>query len=160
MEPTAELLDLPKEYGTPKVVLAWPVVREKLEAATVYWLATTRPDGRPHVVPRDGIWVDDALWYGGAEETIHHRNVQANRSVVVSIGEGLQAVIVEGEVPAAPQIDGAVAERLAKAQAEKYPQYGPASPEQFRGPGALMVRPRRVIAWTEYPTNATRFRFP
>ncbi len=159
MEPEAELLDLPKEYGTPKTVLSWSVVREKLEAAPVYWLATTRPDGRPHVVPRDGIWVDDALFYGGAQETVHHRNVQANPNVVVTIGEGLEAVIIEGEVPTEPRIEPELALRLAAAQNAKYPQYGKASPDQFRGPGALVVRPRRVIAWTEYPANATRFHF-
>jgi hypothetical protein len=159
VDPEAELLDLPKEYGTPKAVLEWSVVRQKLEAAQVYWLATTRPDGRPHVVPRDGIWVDDALFYGGAEQTVHHRNVRANRNVVATVGEGLEAVIVEGEVPADPRIEPELAARLAAAQSAKYPQYGKATAKQFLSPGALMVRPRRVIAWTQYPANATRFRF-
>jgi hypothetical protein len=54
-EPVAELLQLPKEYGTPEVVLKWEHVRARPADATHYWLATARPDGRPQVVPLDGI---------------------------------------------------------------------------------------------------------
>ena len=39
--------------------LAWPTVRQRLEQAARYWLVTTRPDARAHVVPVDGLWVDD-----------------------------------------------------------------------------------------------------
>lgn len=65
-EPIAELLELPKEYGRPEVALAWDDVRARLVAATQYWLATVRPDGRAHVVPLDGIWLDDPGFSGAA----------------------------------------------------------------------------------------------
>ena len=58
MPPTAELLDLPREYGRASRKLAWTTVRADLEGATQYWLATRRPDGRTHVVPLDGVWLD------------------------------------------------------------------------------------------------------
>jgi hypothetical protein len=66
MEPTAERIDLPAGYGTATTTMAWATVREKLEQAPRYWLVTTRRDGRAHVVPVDGIWLDEAWWYGGA----------------------------------------------------------------------------------------------
>ena len=47
MEPIAELLDLPKEYGSPKEPLAWGIVRAELERTRAYWIATVREDGRP-----------------------------------------------------------------------------------------------------------------
>jgi hypothetical protein len=28
-----------------------------------HWLATVRPDGRPHVMPVWAIWVDDAFYF-------------------------------------------------------------------------------------------------
>jgi hypothetical protein len=60
MEPTAEPIDLPQGYGKATTTMAWAVVRETLEQAPRYWLVTTRRDGRAHVVPVDGIWLDDA----------------------------------------------------------------------------------------------------
>ncbi len=47
MDPTAEPLDLPAAYGKVSSVLGWAGVRERLEKAERYWLATTRSDGRP-----------------------------------------------------------------------------------------------------------------
>jgi pyridoxamine 5'-phosphate oxidase-like protein len=158
VDPRAELLDLPKEYGTPKVPMAWTDAREILAEAHHYWFATVRPDGRPHLVPRDGLWVDDALYYGGGPETVHARNVAANPAVAFHVGTGLTAVIVEGEGGQA-EVDRALAERLAEAQG-KYRDYGyPQDPEMFLQGGVLTVRPRRALAWTSYPKDCTRFRF-
>ncbi len=74
-EPVAEKPDIPPEYGNPTKRLEWADVERKLEAASVYWIASTRPDGRPHVIPRDGTWLDGGLYYGGSLETVHHRNI-------------------------------------------------------------------------------------
>jgi nitroimidazol reductase NimA-like FMN-containing flavoprotein (pyridoxamine 5'-phosphate oxidase superfamily) len=61
-----------------------------------YWLATTRPDGRPHVVPLDGLWLDDAWFFGGSAETVKSRNLKANPRAVVHLDDSERAVIVEG----------------------------------------------------------------
>ena len=39
----------------------WAEARSRLEEAQFYWLATVRPDGRPHSVPVLAVWVDGAL---------------------------------------------------------------------------------------------------
>jgi hypothetical protein len=49
MEPVAQQLQLPAGYGTPTETLRWSDVRQRLEEAEQYWLATTRPDGRPRL---------------------------------------------------------------------------------------------------------------
>ena len=36
----------------------------RLRAAMVYWLATTRPDGRPHAMPVWGVLLGEVLWFG------------------------------------------------------------------------------------------------
>ena len=158
MNPLVEQLDLPRDYGSPSETLDWDDVRKELEEATVYWVASTRPNGRPHVVPRDGLWLDDTWYYGGSPDTVHNRNLVHNPHVVVHIGEGLEAVIVEGEshhLIASSDL----ATELANAQNRKYPQYGKAEPETYRTRGVLAVRARRVLAWTNLPVNATRFLF-
>ncbi len=97
MTPTAELLDLPKEYGRATRKLAWATVRAELERATQYWIATSRPHGRAHVVPLDGLWLDDVWYYGGSERAVHYRNVLANPDVVMHLPDPVKAVIVEGD---------------------------------------------------------------
>jgi hypothetical protein len=153
-----EQLDLPPDYGSPSETLVWDDVRKKLEEATVYWVASTRPDGRPHVVPRDGLWLDDTWYYGGSPDTVHNRNLKDNPSVVVHIGDGLEATIVEGQshhMIASPEL----ATELAAEQNRKYPHYGKAKPETYLTRGVFAVRAHRVLAWTNLPVNATRFLF-
>jgi hypothetical protein len=74
-EPRVEQQQLPTGYGTPRKKLKWPDVRTELEAPN-YWVAGTRPDGRPHVVPRDGLRLDNTWYYGGGPETVHNRNLE------------------------------------------------------------------------------------
>src|SRR5687768_7996686 len=97
-EPRVEQLDLPKDYGTPKKLLAWSDVSARIEKSFAYWLATTRPDGRPHVMPRDGIWLDNVLYYGGSPKTVHNRNLEKNPNVVMHLEDAQGATIVEGVV--------------------------------------------------------------
>jgi hypothetical protein len=97
MSPTAEQMVLPSGYGTPKEKLEWVSVNQMLVDAPQYWVASVPPDGRPHVVPRDGMWIDDPWYYGGGEDTIHNRNLRYRRLLTMHIGDGLEAVIVEGE---------------------------------------------------------------
>jgi hypothetical protein len=76
------------------------------------------------VVPVDGIWLDDAWWYGGSPGTLHQRNLEHDRRVVVHLEDTMAAVILEGSmervVPPAEQ-----AGRLKAASKAKY-GYGPA----------------------------------
>jgi general stress protein 26 len=109
------------------------------------------------VIPRDNTWLDGGLYYGGSTETVHHRNISNNSQVVVHIGDGQEAIIVEGAVeiekPTQQQ-----ASRLADESSAKYPLYGRMDPSMYMG-GVSVLRPRRVLAWTSFTENATRFRF-
>lgn len=158
-EPTVEQMSLPPGYGTPKKILEWAVVRKDLEDAPTYWVATTRPGGRPHVVPRDGIWFDDTWYYGGSPDTVHNRNLRGNPAAVMHIGDGMKAVIVEGEVgPAKAPLE--LARRLAEINNEKYAHYGMnTTAETYASGDYLALRARRVIAWTVLFEDATRFVF-
>ena len=157
-EPNVDKPEIPREYGNPTERLQWADVERRLESASVYWFASTRPDGRPHVVPRDGTWLDGGLYYGGSPETVHYRNVTHDPSVAVHIGDGHEAIIVEGDVEIEKKPTQAMAARLSDASFAKYPQYGRMDPRNYMA-GVSVVRPRRVLAWTSFTENATRFRF-
>ena len=160
MEPLVEQLDLPKDYGSPKKKLEWASVRTDLEEAPVYWVASTRPDGRPHVVPRDGIWLDDTWYYGGSPETVHNHNVEKNPAAAVHIGDGMKAIIVEGETHFV-KTSQEIAERLSEVNNVKYARYGMTStPETYTQGGTWALKAKRVIAWNILFEDATRFLFP
>ena len=156
-EPVVERPDIPPEYGNPRKRLEWSDVERRLESTTVYWIASTRPDGRPHVIPRDGTWLDGGLYYGGSPKTVHYRNITHNPHVVVHIGDGHEAIIVEGAIEIEKPTEE-MAARLSDASFAKYPQYGRLQPTVYMG-GVSVLRPRRVLAWTSFTENATRFRF-
>jgi hypothetical protein len=155
MEPVAETLSLPPSYGTPSVLLEWTVVEARLRDAAHYWLASVRPDGRPHTVPVDGLWRGDHLVFGGDPATVHHRNLLAITDVTVHLPDADAATIVEGvaerHTPVAIE-----AHDLARASREKYGYSPPAS--AFRE-GVWLVRPRVVLAWTALYRDATRYCF-
>jgi hypothetical protein len=153
MEVVARLLTLPKSYGTPHRVLAWEEVEQKLLKSKTYWLATTRPDGRPHTVPVDGIWLEGALYFGGDPATVHMRNLRSNPRAVVHTESGESPVIVEGTAkwyqPSHTEIG-----RLIEATQAKYGY--PASPDSFSA-GTWRLLPGSVLAWDVLYQDATRF---
>ncbi|MEV0616320.1 pyridoxamine 5'-phosphate oxidase family protein [Nonomuraea sp. NPDC050404] len=158
MEPLTEILHLPPGYRHQEqtTTLEWSQVLAKLAAAPRYWLATVRADGRPHVVPVDGVWVDDALYFGGSLETVHERNLRHSAVVSIHLDGADSAVIAEGRavrVHPAPE----EARRLAEATRAKYGyDFGP----DAYAAGCWALTPSRVIAWNALPADATRFTWP
>jgi pyridoxamine 5'-phosphate oxidase-like protein len=133
MEPTAERLALPHGYGEATTTLAWDAVRDRLEQAPRYWLVTTHPDGRAHVVPVDGLWLDDTWFYGGSPQTLHHRNLERNPRAVVHLEDTMAAVILEGSMQRmTPPSDPA--RRLSAASKQKYGYVPPRPTPRASGP--------------------------
>lgn len=156
MEPLTESIRLPPAYGTPSQLLSWQNVEKRLEQSMHYWLATTRPDGRPHVVPVDGIWRDGGCFFSGDPATVHERNLRANAHAIIHLDDSDSATIVEGLVERhAPAEDEA--ESLAAASRTKY-GYAP-SPKAYLD-GVWRLTPRTVLAWQVFHLDATRFHFP
>lgn len=90
---------MPDGYGLPETtdgLLSWDEVERRLVASKNYWLATVRPDGTPHSVPRWGVWVDGRFYYDGAPTTRHVRNVDKNPACTLTLESGTEVVIVEG----------------------------------------------------------------
>jgi Pyridoxamine 5'-phosphate oxidase len=146
-------------YGVPESeegMLPWGWAVERLEQARNYWVATTRPDGRPHAMPVWGVWLGDAFFFGSGRSSAKSRNLDANPEIVVHLESGEETVILEGN--AEPVIDGELERRVDEVYGPKY-DFTPDS--SGKADPWFVVRPRRVYAWTErgYPGNATQFDF-
>ena len=157
---------LPEGYGLPdndSGVLTWALVEERLVPSLHYWLATTRPDGRPHLVPRWGVWLEGRFWYDGAPSTRHARNLRANPHVALSLEDGREAVMVEG-VSEAVRVTatgaGELGDRIATAFG-KYAalDYSPTADSWAgeHGGRMRMITPHRAMAWFDFPKDCTRF---
>ncbi|TNM68520.1 pyridoxamine 5'-phosphate oxidase [Streptomyces sp. NP160] len=163
--PHAERPTMPEGYGLPETtdgVLEWAAVEERLVAAQHYWLATVRPDGRPHVVPRWGVWVDGRFWYDGAPTTVHARNLATNPACTLNLESGAQAVVVEGESRSARADADGLGARLAGAFVKYHDAgYSPGADAWAGedGGGLRVLVPRRALAWFSFPTDCTRFTF-
>jgi PPOX class probable F420-dependent enzyme len=146
-------------YGissAPEGLLPWSRVEERLSAARNYWVATTRPDGRPHVTPVWGLWVDGTFFFGGTPRSRKARNLAENPNVAVHPdSEGDVVVILEGVAEIVTDPAPALSERVATASTAKYGM-GSSDIE-----GSYAVRPRVVFAWLEsdFPNTATRWLF-
>jgi nitroimidazol reductase NimA-like FMN-containing flavoprotein (pyridoxamine 5'-phosphate oxidase superfamily) len=160
-EPRVDRPEIPAEYGIARATghVDWRHVEERLERARVYWIATVGAGGRPRVRPVDGMYVDGVIYVGGSLETRWIRDLAANPHVSVHLDslEG-DVVIVDGDAEVLRSNSDAFAERMAAASNAKYPEYG-MEPAQFKGPGPIAIRPRKVVAWTDFMKDPTRFRF-
>ncbi len=66
---------------------SWDMARERLanpEFQRTSWLATTRPDGRPHLMPVIGFWIDGAMHVVAGERTRKGRNLEANAACAIA----------------------------------------------------------------------------
>ena len=45
------------------VATDWDETRRALEDAELFWIATVRADGRPHVTPLVAVWLDYAIYF-------------------------------------------------------------------------------------------------
>lgn len=157
---------MPEGYGVPESeegMLEWAAVEDRLVASQQYWMATTRPDGRPHVVPRWGVWLDGGLYYDGAPTTVHVGNLHANPACTLHLEDGWEAVIVDGEAaPAEPpglELGGRIAAAMSGKYGAKGYEPGPDSWEGEAAGGLVRFTPMRALAWFDFPNDVTRFRF-
>jgi hypothetical protein len=158
--------EVPEGYGVPESddgLLDWATVEQRLVASTQYWMATTRPDGRPHVVPRWGAWIDGGLYYDGAPTTLHVRNLVANPACALHLEDGWQVVIVDGTAAPSEPPGLELGARIAAEIGRKYGERGYApEPDAWEGEGSgglVRFTPSRALAWFDFPTDMTRFRF-
>src|SRR5207249_11181718 len=68
-------------YGVPRSkrgLLPWKWAEDRLNKSRQYWIATTRPDGRPHVMVIWALWLDGMLYFSTGKESRKARNLAKN----------------------------------------------------------------------------------
>lgn len=147
-------------YGLPKSdekkgMLPWSWVAKKMAPCHTFWLATIHDhDGRPHIMPVWGVWLEDAFFFSTARKSRKGRNLAANALCTIANDDGKEAVIVEAS--ASELNDAAVLERVVAAYKKKYKM----DPTDMKEP-IFVARPRTVFAFIEktFPKTATRWNF-
>ncbi|MGH2343901.1 MAG: pyridoxamine 5'-phosphate oxidase family protein [Chloroflexota bacterium] len=163
-----EQTNLADIYGAEPI--PWSRALKQLEAgaAKSSWLATTRPDGRPHIAGVGALWVDGRLYFTSGAGTRKSRNLVENSHCAVSMSLPDLDLVIEGT--AAKVTNEATLARLA----ERYAAQGwPATVSDgaltapYSAPSAgpapwdlYVVTPVTVFGVsTVEPHGATRWRF-
>lgn len=107
--------------------LAWDRALERLEgewkqqappemggdaSPHTHWLATTRPDGRPHVVPIGAVWDGGHFYFTAGDGTRKAKNLAHNSQCVMTLAARGLDLALEGE--AKKVTDEAKLQRLAE----------------------------------------------
>jgi hypothetical protein len=79
-----------------KGLLPWSWASERLAKAHTYWVATTRRDARPHVMPVWGVWLDVAFCFSTGSQSRKARNLAENPRCVITCEVSEAQIIVEG----------------------------------------------------------------
>lgn len=120
-EPTPEQLSSPS--GTPLAALGWADVRTRLAEADDFLLATTDPDGRPHVVPVLGVWLEGTVCFVTFQQSRKARNLVRNNGCAVTVPGHDVDLVLEG---AAHLVRNAVRlQKVADLFPAKYPWWHP-----------------------------------
>jgi hypothetical protein len=136
-------------------LLDWSWARQRLERAHNYFLATTCPDGRPHLMPIWGVWLHDAFYFSTGRASRKARNLAANPACVITAENAAEAVIVEG---VAQEVGAAAFRKAGGPYKKKYgwkldPALGP----------LFLVRPTKAFGFIEkdelFTKTATRWEF-
>jgi nitroimidazol reductase NimA-like FMN-containing flavoprotein (pyridoxamine 5'-phosphate oxidase superfamily) len=148
---------------------SWEEAERALETAQLFWIATVRRDGRPHVTPLVAVWHDGALHFATGPEEQKGVNLETNRRVALTTGcngweEGLD-IVVEGEAERVTDATRLV--ELAKAWEAKWDgqwKYRPVADgfEHDESEGlayVFAVRPAKVLAFGKGPFSHTRHVF-
>jgi len=104
-------------------LLPWSYAEERLAASRNYWLATVRPDARPHVMPVWAVWHDGSLWFSSSLGSRKIRNLRANPHCVATTERADDPVVLEGTAEIVTDLD-VIADFLAHSNAKYEVDYG------------------------------------
>jgi hypothetical protein len=97
---------------------SWEMAQERLanpEVPGTHWLATTRSDGGPHLVPVIGFWIDGAMHVVAGEGTQKGRNLAADgRCAIGTSSTTLPSLDIVIEGVAQPLTDEDAVRRVAE----------------------------------------------
>ena len=135
----------------------WPAVSERIGRAELFWLATTRSDGRPHAVPIGGSWHEGRLYFNTSPRTVSARNIGARGPVCAHLESGQEVVIIEGMATrlAPDDVPDAVLDDYASKYGDPAHRPDPTDPEL----PWFAVEPAKVLFWLDEDMRNTAVRW-
>jgi hypothetical protein len=138
----------------------WSWALERVENSHNYWIATSRPEGMPHLMLVWGIWWQDAFWFSTGPRTRKAKNIAAHPHCVIGTEKADEAVILEGTVEEIK--DRTVWKQLIEIYNRKYGgDVGPLL--ESSGGSVFRVHPQVAFAQDEHAENfmesVTRWNF-
>jgi hypothetical protein len=137
-----------------KGLLPWKWAQGRLSKSRQYWIATTRPDGSPHLMIVWGLWMPDGFYFSTGRNSRKARNLAKNPHCVIASEDAAQAVIVEGSVETFDDANGL--KPLFAAYKKKYKV-------DVSGMGEPFYRLKPAVGFglveKKFPTTATRWTF-
>ncbi len=160
LTPTSSRPDVPAGYGIVAAdegrgLLPWSWADERLRGRYIWWLASTRPDGRPHLMPIWAVWVGEGVGFSTGSDSRKAKNIAGNSLVTIAPERGVESVIVEGEVVALPD----------ELRATFFAAYKAAYDFDMStmDEPVFMVKPTKVFGFIDeadgFPLSATRWTF-
>jgi PPOX class probable F420-dependent enzyme len=149
---------LPADQGSG--LIPWAEAERRLSVSHDYWVATVRPDGRPHVMPVWGVWLDGRVWFSSGLRSRKARDLAADPRCTLTTDDAQDPVVVEGS--AVQVTDPAGIAAFLEAMNAKYDA---GMTVDFLDPavnGSFAVRPERAFALShdDFVGSPTRWRFP
>ena len=71
-------------------------VQQRLQTEANIWVATVRPDGRPHLTPVWFAWHEDKLYACIQGKSVKAANIETNPQIVLALEDGSKVAICEG----------------------------------------------------------------
>jgi hypothetical protein len=138
-------------------LLPWSWALQRLRDAHSYWLASTAPDGAPHLAAVWAVWHADALWFSTGGRSRKAANLAGQPRCSLAPEHAAESVVLTGT--ARRVLDLVTLDTIQRAYAAKY---GDPFPDPADNP-LYAVAPHQVIAVIEgepeFTTRATRWRF-
>ena len=117
-------------------------VDERLRKEQIIWLATTRPNGAPHLVPIWYAWDGSKVYFATPPSTQKIRNIRQTLRVAISLPDGMNVVVLEGDAALADGTERQHARQLFK---EKYDwDFGEEADNLVVG-----VTPTKFLTWSQ-----------
>jgi nitroimidazol reductase NimA-like FMN-containing flavoprotein (pyridoxamine 5'-phosphate oxidase superfamily) len=140
-------------------LMTWAEAERRLTTSHDYWCATVRPDGRPHVMPVWGVWLDDRVWFSSSLRSRKARNLATEPRCTLTTDDALNPVVVDGVAERVTD-----AGRIAAFVDAVNAKYDADMTVDFQDPavnGTYAVRAVTVIAMThqDFTGSPTRWRF-
>lgn len=135
--------------------IQWRTVDLPLTATRSIWLATTRPDGRPHAMPVWFWWDGRDIYFITGRSTQKARNLAHQPWAIVHAGDGDDTIILEG--PTEIVTDRDELRHVDEQYRQKYvdPHSGARATVFNEGDDVYRLRTRHVMAWS-YGVVGTR----